>query len=53
MHLNTFIFNQANSQVFTLDCKLNDASVFTVRVDCMAGKKARVLPHGWVDLMDR
>lgn len=45
--------DQGNSQAYTLDCKLNDASVFTIRVDRMAGKKPRVLPHGWVDLLDR
>lgn len=36
-----------------MNCELNDASVFTIRVDRMAGKKPRVVSQGWVDLMDR
>lgn len=37
---------------YTLNCELNDSSVFTKRVDGMAGEEARVLPHCGHDLMD-
>lgn len=36
----------------TLNRELNDSSVFAKRVDGVAREEARVLPHGWHDLMD-
>lgn len=37
---------------FTLDGELYDSSVFTKRVDGMAGEEAGVLSHCWHDLED-
>lgn len=37
----------------TLDCELNDSSIFTKRVDGVAREKARVLSHCGHDLRNR
>lgn len=37
----------------TLDCELNDSSVFTKGVDCMAGEEAWIFPDCRHDLVDK
>lgn len=36
----------------TLNCELDDSSVFAVRVDGVAGEEARVIPHCGHDLAE-
>lgn len=46
------IFEHFRYSRYTLYCELYDSSVFTKRVDGMAGEEARVLPHCGHDLVD-
>lgn len=49
LHLIITMFSELS---FTLDSELYDSSVFTKRVDGMAGEEAGVLSHCWHDLVD-